>query len=120
MDTYQHVNNLNFMKYMQSARVQFWEVLGLAKRYAETKEGPMLVSSKCDFKHPLFYPGNVRIKSNIEYIKNSSFGLRHTLYNDENTLCATGYDVAVCFDFTKNKTFMIPEDLRKIMSKYLV
>ena len=38
MDTYQHVNNVNFMKYMQSARVQFWEVSGLAKLYAATKK----------------------------------------------------------------------------------
>ncbi|GAA4275354.1 acyl-CoA thioesterase [Aquimarina mytili] len=118
MDTYQHVNNVNFMKYMQSARVQFWEVTGLSKLYTETKKGPMLVSTKCDFKHPLFFPGNVLIKTKVDYIKNSSFGLHHKLYNDKGILCAEGYDVAVCFDFNIDKTFKITDNLREIMLQY--
>ncbi len=118
MDTYQHVNNVCFMKYMQSARVQFWEVTGLAKLYAETKKGPMLVSTRCDFTHPLFFPGNVFIKTKVEFIKNSSFGLYHELYNDEGVLCAKGHDVAVCFDFNTNKTFPVTDELRQEMSQY--
>lgn len=118
MDTYQHVNNVNFMKYMQSARVQFWDVTGLAKLHAETKKGPMLVSTQCDFKHPLFFPGNVLIKTKVEFIKNSSFGLHHKLYNDEGTLCAEGHDVAVCFDFNTDKTFLITEELRQTIGRY--
>ncbi|MFC5048019.1 acyl-CoA thioesterase [Aquimarina hainanensis] len=118
MDTYQHVNNVNFMKYMQSARVQFWEVSGLAKLYEETKKGPMLVSTHCDFKHPLFFPGNVLIKSKVAFVKNSSFGLYHELYNDDGVLCAEGHDVAVCFDFNIDKTFRIPDALRALMKEY--
>jgi len=118
MDTYQHVNNVNFMKYMQSARVQFWEVTGLAELYAKTKKGPMLVSTKCDFKHPLFFPGNVTIKTKVAFIKNSSFGLYHLLYNDDGELCAEGNDVAVCFDFNIDKTFRITEELRAVMQQY--
>jgi acyl-CoA thioester hydrolase len=118
MDTYQHVNNVNFMKYMQSARVQFWEVTGLAALYAETKKGSMLVSTQCDFKNPLFFPGNVIIKTRVEFIKNSSFGLHHHLYNDEGVLCAEGHDVAVCFDFNTDKTFLITDELRQIMKQY--
>ncbi|MBP2831390.1 acyl-CoA thioesterase [Aquimarina sp. U1-2] len=118
MDTYMHVNNVNFMKYMQSARVQFWDVTGLAKLYEATKKGPMLVSTRCDFKHPLFFPGNVMIKTKVEFIKNSSFGLYHHLYNDDDVLCAVGHDVAVCYDFNTDKTFKITDDLRKVMEKY--
>ncbi|WP_103865244.1 thioesterase family protein [Aquimarina sp. I32.4] len=118
MDTYQHVNNVNFMKYMQSARVQFWEVTGLAKLYAETKKGPMLVSTHCDFKNPLFFPGNVLIQTKVAFIKNSSFGLYHELYNDEGVLCAEGHDVAVCFDFNTNATFVITDELRQVMKQY--
>ncbi|KAA1243762.1 thioesterase family protein [Aquimarina sp. RZ0] len=119
MDTYQHVNNVNFMKYMQSARVQFWEVSGLSNLYSEKKKGPMLVSTKCDFKHPLFFPGNVLIKTKVAFIKNSSFGLSHKLYNDSGTLCGEGQDVAVCFDFNEDKTFLISDTLREIMKQYM-
>ncbi len=118
IDIYKHVNNVNFMKYMQSARVQFWNVSGLEKLHRETKKGPMLVSTHCDFKHPLFFPGNVHIKTKVAYLKNSSFGLDHELYNDDGVLCAVGHDVAVCFDFNINKTFSIPEEIRQTMNCY--
>lgn len=118
MDTYLHVNNVNFMKYMQSARVQFWDITGLSDLYAKTKKGSMLVSTKCDFKHPLFFPGNVLIKTRVAFIKNTSFGLYHELYNDQGVLCAEGHDVAVCFDFNIDKTFAITDELRSIMEAY--
>jgi len=118
MDTYMHVNNVNFMKYMQSARVQFWEVTGLSAMYQKTKKGPMLVSTKCDFKHPLFFPGDVTIKTKVAFVKNSSFGLYHELYNHNGVLCAEGNDVAVCFDFNTDTTFQITEELREIMKRY--
>lgn len=119
LDTFQHVNNINFMKYMQSARVQFWEATGLSNLYESTKKGPILVSSKCDFMKPLFFPGNVLIKTKTEFIKNSSFGLHHKLYNDNGDLCAEGHDVAVCFDFKTDTPFLITDDLRDAMQKYL-
>jgi len=91
----------------------------LSQLHAETKKGPMLVSTKCDFKHPLFFPGNVLIKTKVDFIKNSSFGLYHELYNDDQVLCAVGHDVAVCFDFNIDKTFRISDGLRKIMNQYI-
>ena len=120
MDTYQHVNNLNFLKYMQSARVQFWEVSGLSALYSNTNKGPILASTHCDFKHPLFYPGTVLIKTYVSFIKTTSFGLSHQLYNDDGVVCAKGDDVAVCFDFTANQKFSIPEDIRQRMHSYSV
>ncbi len=118
MDTYQHVNNVNFMKYMQSARVQFWDITGLAQLYTTSKKGPILVSTQCDFKHPLFFPGNVLIKTKVAFTKNSSFGLYHELYNDDQVLCAVGNDVAVCLDFSTNTPFIIPDGVRAIMKRY--
>lgn len=118
MDTYLHVNNVHFIKYMQSARVQFWDITGLAKLFSEVKKGPILASTQCDFKHPLFFPGNVVIKTKVDYIKNSSFGLHHRLYNDDHVLCAEGKDAVVCYDFNSNKPFSITDDIRKIMQRY--
>lgn len=46
-DAYKHVNNVTFIKYMQSARVNFWEETGLATYHTDTNKGPMLVSTKC-------------------------------------------------------------------------
>ncbi|MCF4100422.1 acyl-CoA thioesterase [Gillisia sp. M10.2A] len=118
LDTYSHVNNLVFMRIMQSGRVNFWEATGLAKDYDQMKKGPMLVSTHCDFKKSLYYPGTATIKTKLLYMKNSSFCLEHVILNDKEEVCAVGKDVAVCFDFNLEKTYRIPEDLREIMSGY--
>lgn len=118
MDTYQHVNNVMFMKYLQSGRVNFWEASGLQKMHTKTKRGPMLVSTHCDFRKPLFYPGNILVKTKIGFIKNTSFDLDHIILNEKGELCAEGHDVAVCFDFNTNKTFKIPKGLRETMNRF--
>lgn len=118
LDMYQHVNNLTFMRFMQSGRVNFWEATNLSKIFEETNRGPMLVSSHCDFKKSLYYPGTAIVKTKLAYMKNSSFALDHVILNEKNEICAEGRDVAVCYDFNTETTYPIPEDLRLVMSKY--
>lgn len=78
----------------------------------------MLVSTHCDFKKPLFYPGKAIIKTKLAFMKNSSFGLDHLILNGEGEVCAEGRDVVVCYDFSKDETFRIPEELREKMSQF--
>lgn len=115
---YRHVNNLSFMRFMQSGRVNLWEATGLHKMYTESKKGAMLVSTHCDFKKALHYPGNVFVKTRIAEIGNKSFKIEHHILNDEDEICAIGKDVAVFYNFTDNQTNAIPEDLRAILDRY--
>lgn len=118
LDVYEHVNNVNIVRYLQSARVNVWEQSGLYKSYKETNRGPMLVSSKVDFKKSLFYPSTITIKSRVGFIKNSSFSLEHFIINEQGDLCTTAVDVIVCFDFNTEKTYRIPEVLRRVFESY--
>lgn len=118
LDMYKHVNNISFMRYMQSGRVNFWEASGIYKMYENSNMGTMLVSTHCDFKKSLYYPGKAIVKTKLDFIKNSSFGLRHLILDETNEICAEGKDVVVCYDFDKDKTFKIPEDLREKLSEF--
>ena len=118
LDMYRHVNNLSFMRFMQSGRVNLWEATGLHKMYAEKHKGAMLVSTHCDFKKALQYPGNAIIKTRIAEVGNKSFKIEHHIFDDQNQLCAVGQDVSVFYDFTANKTLPISNDLREILGQY--
>jgi acyl-CoA thioester hydrolase len=118
LDVYEHVNNVNIIRYLQSARVNIWEKSGLYKSYKETNRGPMLVSSKVDFKKSLFYPGTITIKSRVGYIKNSSFSLEHFIIDESGEVCIETKDIAVCFDFNTEKTYQIPAELRETFERY--
>ncbi|MBC8172441.1 MAG: acyl-CoA thioesterase [Chitinophagales bacterium] len=112
MDIFRHVNNVMFFKYMQAARVHYWEVIGLYKDFNETNTGPMLVSASMQFRKPLFYPGNIIVQTTIEFIKNTSFGLLHQILNAQNEIVAEGNDVVVLYDFNTNEKVVIPQWLK--------
>lgn len=112
LDYFGHVNNVSFFKYIQASRVHYWDHIGLTQSHRETNIGPMLASCKCDFKQPLFYPGQVSIHSRIDFIKNTSFGIHHRLQNELNETVAEAYDIMVLFDFNSNQKVSIPQTLR--------
>lgn len=113
MDLFGHVNNVSYFKYVQAARVNYWEQIGLTRIHAVQNIGVMLASSACQFKQPLFYPGNVIIRSRMAFMKTTSFGFSHQLCNDKGELCGEAQDVMVLFDFTSHTKVALPDDIRK-------
>jgi len=103
LDLFGHVNNVAYFKYLQASRVNYWEISGLQATFAETKIGPILLSTGCQFLKPLYYPGNIIVEARIEFIKNTSFGLHHRILNEQNELAAEAHDVIVTFDFNKQQ-----------------
>ena len=118
LDMHRHVNNLTFIRFLQSGRVNFWEATGLAKMFSESNKGAILVSTHCDFMKSLFYPGTATVKTKLAYIKNSSFGLDQLILNEQGEVCAKGQDIAVFFDFSQDKALPIPEELKKVMQQF--
>lgn len=112
-DLFGHVNNLAFFRYMQAARVNLGSLCGLDFCSTTKVPAPMLAASSCQFKSPLFFPGMVRVVSRVSFVKESSFGLVHHLYNDQGILAATGEDVIVAYDFGKQTKISIPDWLRE-------
>jgi acyl-CoA thioester hydrolase len=113
MDMFGHVNNVSYFKYVQASRVNYWEKIGLSSQFNQHQIGPLLASTGCQFKKPLFYPGTVVIKASVEYIKNTSFGIKHQLFNEKNELVAEANDIVVLFDFSKNEKTLFPDWLRQ-------
>jgi acyl-CoA thioester hydrolase len=117
MDIFKHVNNVMYFKYIQSARVNYWEQAGLADMYKNEGIIAMLLSTQCRYLKPLYYPGNVIIKSSVSFIKNTSFGLIHQLFNDQGDLVAELQDVMVLFDDKTQVKITVPQTVRaRIMS----
>ncbi len=112
MDLFGHINNVSYFKYIQAARVNYWESIGI-NSLKEGGIGPMLLSTSCRFKQPLFYPGDIRILSSVTFIKNTSFGLSHHIYNNSGELAAEAEDIIVMYDFDRNEKIPVDEKLRQ-------
>jgi len=112
MDIFGHINNLSILKYIQSARANYLESIEMMKIYSETKIGPILAATNCQFLKPLFYPGKVRIYSKVDSIKNTSFSIRHEILNDRNEIIAEAQDIIVYYNFILDCKLMLTEELK--------
>lgn len=111
MDLFGHINNVSYFKYVQAARVNYWETAGI-NSLKEGGIGPMLLSTSCRFRQPLFYPGNIQINSSVTFIKNTSFGISHIIMNDKGEIVAEAEDIIVMYDFNKNEKVTVLQELR--------
>ncbi len=112
IDAFGHVNNLAILKYIQAARVSYLEAVGLMQSQIEHKIGPILASTTCQFRKPLYYPGRVIIRSTVDEIRNTSFRMRHVVGNEAQESVAEAQDILVLYDFQKQCKIAIPKDLR--------
>ena len=117
IDAFGHINNLAILKYVQAARVKYLEAIGLMQSQAETKIGPILAATSCQYRRPLFYPGHVTVHSTVDAIKNTSFRMCHEVYNEKSEIIAEAQDVLVLFDFDRQSKLAIPDDLRERIVK---
>jgi acyl-CoA thioester hydrolase len=112
LDLFGHVNNVAFFKYIQAARVNYWEISGLDHLFKASNHGPILASCHCNFKLPLFYPGMVKLVTHCVYIKNTSFSFQHIIYNDNGEIAAEATDIIVMYDFNENVKMPFPPAIK--------
>ncbi|MBL7921479.1 MAG: acyl-CoA thioesterase [Bacteroidia bacterium] len=115
LDLFGHVNNVAFFKYIQAARVNYCESIGLTAINEKNKLGFIVASTNCSFKIPLRYPGNIKVFSKIDWIRNSSFQLSHLIVNDKNEIAAESVDIVVVFDYEKKSKTNISSELKTKM-----
>lgn len=117
MDLFGHINNVSYFKYIQASRVNYWEVTGLAATFEETKIGPILLSTGCQFIKPLHYPGDIVVEARMEFMKNTSFGIHHRILNSKGEIAAEAHDVIVTYDFSKNEKTTLQTEFRRAVER---
>jgi acyl-CoA thioester hydrolase len=114
MDAFQHVNNVAYFRYFESARIRYSEMLGLHKMRDETGIGPILGSTSCKYRIPLTYPDTVSVAAKITDIAEDRFTMKYVIVSHKRQkVAAEGDGVVVMYNYREGKKTAIPEELRK-------
>lgn len=114
MDAFQHVNNVVYFKYFESARIAYFERAGLTNYMKEHGIGPILASTSCRFRRPLTFPDEVLIGASVHDIEADRFKMRYCVYSKTlQSVAAEGEGRIVCYDYRKNQKAALPEVIRK-------
>jgi acyl-CoA thioester hydrolase len=120
LDPQGHVNNANFLTYIEQARINYIIALGLfSKEQSFADVGIILADVHVTFLAPIFFGQQVRVALGVTRLGVKSMNMEYRLFDaGTNTELAVASTVLVSYDYRANKSIPIPDFWRKTISEY--
>ena len=113
MDALQHVNNIEYFKYFQTARIAYFEKINSGNLFVESRISTILGSTQCKFIYPLFYPDSISVGVRVDSMADQYFTMKYEVVShNHQRLVAIGDAKVVAFDYTNNTKTLIPDEVR--------
>lgn len=114
MDALGHVNNIVYFRYMEQARISWFDSLGVV---LTAGRGPVIVSASCNFTRAIVYPAEIEISVRCGSPGRSSFPIYHEIHaaSDAALRYADGEATIVWVDHKAGKSMPLPETLRALL-----
>jgi acyl-CoA thioester hydrolase len=113
MDAMGHVNNTVYFRYMEQARIGWFESL-VGREAAWKDTGIVIANASCNFKRALNYPGTVEVCVRVGAPGGSSLPTFYEM-RMERELYADGAATVVFIDMRAQKPVRIPERIRSLL-----
>ncbi len=113
MDALRHVNNIRFFKYFESARIKFFEEIGLADIMHNSAIGPILANTSAKFIEPIFYPDTISIGTRITDLDEKKFTMDYIIESEKVGTAAIGEALIVILDYESSQKVPLPLTVRK-------
>ncbi len=115
-DAFGHVNNLAYLRWAESARVDYLLRIGQFPDLPPSGIAPILASVKCDYRRVLNFPDTVHVGTRIARIGNSSLRMEHRIVSQNLGEIAAEVDsILVMLDYSRNKPVTVPAEVRSVI-----
>ena len=113
LDAFNHVNNANFLTYLEEARLQWLE--SLDGEWLTDTSAPVLANATVNFRRPIAWPATVAVELRCARVGRSSITLTHHIVSakDAEALYSDGQVVMVWVDAEHGKAAELPPAVRK-------
>ena len=122
MDAMGHVNNAVYMTYMEAGRIHYFRDLDIFHDRFERHIGPILAKSTIDYRLPLTLDDNpVAVYTRCSRLGNKSYEMEHLIVRNSNgkpEIAAQGLMILVAFDYTIDKSVLLPHAWREQITAY--
>lgn len=113
MDAFGHVNNVQYFRYFENARIFYAAKLRLHEHKDQTGIGPIMASTQCRFKYPLTFPDTLSVGARISSMEADRFTMQYLVYSHRHKkIAAEGDSVIVLYDYRTNEKTAIPDAIR--------
>jgi acyl-CoA thioester hydrolase len=113
-DAYQHVNNTVYVRWLETARIDYTRRLGLGEMMRQKQIGPILAALSCDYRRQVTFPDTIHIGSKITRIGRTSFAMENALVSQASrALVAESKSTLVLYDYAGSRPVPIPDEVRR-------
>jgi acyl-CoA thioester hydrolase len=113
MDSLQHVNNIIYFRYFESARMAYFDKLDIWNYMNETGVGPILASTKCKFRIPLTYPDTISVGAGISEMEDDRFLMKYVVVSHRHRkVAAEGEGMIVSYSYREQRKAPLPEEIK--------
>lgn len=119
LDAQWHVNNSRFLTFMEQARFEYLQRLGLfdAKSFLDLRM--IIADVHIAYKAPIVLNQQIAVYTRTSKIGNKSITFEYEIRDEENGgLCATGEVVGVCYNYRTHETTVVPVEWRKKIADF--
>ncbi len=112
MDAFQHVNNIVYFRYFESARIAYFDKIGIWEFMEADGVGPILASTRCSFKIPLAFPDTVTVGARVSRLERDRFMMQYGVFSEKHgKLAAHGEGLIVYYNYRENHKASVPPPL---------
>jgi acyl-CoA thioester hydrolase len=114
MDAHGHVNNVEYFRYMENGRIEYYRRIEKYEFERETGITLVLKDANCKFISPLAYPDRIAIGARVKEITNSRMIMTYIIMNVlQNRVAAVGEAIIVALNTKDNTKVPIPDELKR-------
>ncbi len=119
LDSFGHVNNATFLNYLEAARGDYLEQMGLSfNDFAKWQSYPVIVRHEIEYKAPALYGDELSIEAIIDKVGRSSMRFVYDVYKQNRQLLAKAVTTLV-FVGKEGSPISIPAPFKKELDRFL-
>ncbi|MCG3153997.1 MAG: hypothetical protein DKINENOH_00588 [bacterium] len=118
MDAFQHVNNIVYFRYFESARMAYFERINFADPNQHGGVGPILAHTQCRYRKALTYPDTLAIGARVSAMQADRFVMELCLVSEKlQRIAAEGTAELVAFDYRNGRKAPLPAAVRSSIER---
>lgn len=118
MDSFKHVNNVNYFRYFESVRTKYVEELNVLDFMNDYAKGPILSEISAQFLAPVTYPDTLSVGIRSIKAKGGKLLQQYAIWSQQQSRLVTkGESTMLFFDYKIGKPCDIPKELTQRMTQ---
>lgn len=113
-DSARHINNLVYLRWAETARVQYFEAIGMDASFAGDVAGPILAWQDCKYIFPMTHPDTAIVGVRCVEVLDDRFFLETAIFSKvHDRIAAITKQSIVPYNYAKLTKVPLPENWRE-------